>query len=63
MPSGKPAGVPCTQLTSELGCRLFGRRERPQVCGSLVPMPEMCGADRHEALRYLEELERLTGPA
>lgn len=35
MPEGKPAGVPCPQLTAERRCGLFGRPERPDVCGGL----------------------------
>ena len=62
MPQGKPAGVPCVQLAPDLSCRLFGLPERPAVCASLAPSPEMCGADRAQALGYLEELERLTAP-
>lgn len=62
MPHGKPAGIPCVQLTAELGCALFGRPERPAVCGSLRPTEGMCGASREEALGYLARLERLTGP-
>ena len=62
MPRGKPAGVPCVQLAEDLSCRLFGRPERPAVCASLAPGPEMCGADRVQALGYLAELERVTAP-
>lgn len=65
MPQGKPAGVPCVQLDTQLRCRLFGRPERPQVCRSLAPSIEMCGprADggRH-AVHYLTRLERATTP-
>ncbi|WP_394788903.1 YkgJ family cysteine cluster protein, partial [Rhodoferax sp.] len=44
MPGGKPAGVHCVQLDADLRCRLFGLPERPAVCASLAPTPEMCGA-------------------
>ncbi|MCK7594230.1 YkgJ family cysteine cluster protein [Pseudomarimonas salicorniae] len=60
MPHGKPAGMPCVQLDDALRCRLFGRPERPAVCGSLAPSREMCGGNRQEALAYLAELESLT---
>lgn len=56
----KPAGVPCPQLDEALRCRLFGRPERPAVCGSLQPSAEMCGSDRTQALRWLQQLERAT---
>ena len=60
MPQGKPAGVPCVQLDEHMRCRLFGRPERPAVCGSLQPMPEMCGDSREQALRWLGVLEQVT---
>ena len=62
MPNGKPAGVACVQLTAELGCALFGKPERPAVCVGLRPRPSMCGADRAQALAYLQGLEIATRP-
>ena len=62
LPRGKPAGVPCPHLDEALSCRLFGLPERPAVCGSLPPSPEMCGADREHALRFLRRLEQATAP-
>lgn len=62
MPDGKPAGVPCVNLDENMRCRLFGMPERPAVCGSLQPEPEMCGSCREEALKMLSELEALTCP-
>ena len=62
MPRGKPAGVPCVQLDEHLRCRLFGRPERPAVCVSLRPGPEMCGGSREEAVDFLRRLERATAP-
>jgi len=61
MPDGKPAGVPCVQLDEHLRCRLFGRPERPAVCGGLQPQADMCGSSREHAMQYLARLERLTG--
>lgn len=61
-PQPKPAGVPCVQLDEHLRCRLFGRPERPAVCGSLQPDTEMCGPNRSHALRWLEKLETMTFP-
>ena len=63
MPHGKPAGVPCVQLDARLRCRLFGRPERPAVCASLRPAPDMCGAQRDEAMGLLAALEAATAPA
>jgi Fe-S-cluster containining protein len=63
MPHGKPAGVPCVQLTADLRCALFGRPERPAVCASLRPHESMCGASREEAIAILAALEQATAPA
>ena len=60
MPNGKPAGVRCVQLDDQDGCRIFGRPDRPRVCGSLRPSREMCGDTREQAMFFLAELERLT---
>ena len=62
-PNGKPAGVRCLQLDDEDRCRLFGRPERPAVCGSLAPHAEMCGASREQAMHWLDRMERETAPA
>jgi len=62
MPFGKPAGIPCVQLTDDLRCAIFGQPERPAVCGQLRPSPSMCGADRDEAMRYLADLDAATRP-
>ena len=60
MPNGKPAGVPCVQL-DELGlCRLFGKPERPAVCGAFKADPEVCGNTKDEAIRLLGWLEQAT---
>ena len=63
MPHGKPAGIPCIQLTPDLQCALFGRPERPAVCVSLRPHESMCGASVADALQYLAELEAATFPS
>lgn len=60
MPNGKPAGVRCIQLSNDNRCMLFGKAERPAVCGSLRASEEMCGETVEEAFSYLEELERVT---
>lgn len=62
MPSGKPAGIRCCQLTDDNRCRIFGLAGRPTVCSSLQASPQMCGSDQSEALAYLEQLERETAP-
>jgi uncharacterized protein len=60
MPDGKPAGVRCIQLADDNRCKLFGMPERPAVCLSLRPSPEMCGTSAHEAMHWLTWLERIT---
>jgi len=62
MPQGKPAGVPCIQLDAQQRCQIFGRPDRPAVCGQLQPSPEMCRDSREAALQGLAELEALTRP-
>jgi Fe-S-cluster containining protein len=62
MAGGKPAGLRCVQLTPDNRCRLFGRPERPEVCRSLRPSPEMCGSGANAALEYLPRLESATAP-
>ena len=60
MPSGKPAGARCVQLTDENHCAIFGRPERPSCCSRLRPSPEMCGLSREQALAFLDGLEAAT---
>ena len=60
MPEGKPAGARCIQLLPDLTCAIHNRPERPSACASFPAMAEHCGTNRDEALRLLEELERLT---
>ncbi len=62
MPQGKPAGVPCVQLTADLRCAIFGSPDRPACCSGLQPSAEMCGDDREHALHWLDWMERQTEP-
>lgn len=62
MPEGKPAGVPCIHLDEEFRCKIFNSPERPAVCASLQPEPEMCGSCRNDAIEILAELEKSTAP-
>jgi Fe-S-cluster containining protein len=62
MPQGKPAGVPCVQLTADFRCALFGSPERPAFCNDLQPSREMCGEDRTYAIIWLACLEQETAP-
>lgn len=60
MPQGKPAGVRCVQLDADNRCRIFGRPERPAVCGGLQPSAEMCGTSQAQAIAWISQLELLT---
>jgi hypothetical protein len=62
MPHGKPAGVPCVQLDAAQRCRIFGLPERPAVCRSLQPSPDLCGGSREQAMAWLGHLEQQTAP-
>lgn len=62
LPAGKAAGVRCPHLTAETTCALFGRPERPAVCTSLRPQPEMCRDSASEAMETLIRWESLTAP-
>jgi len=62
MPNGKPAGVPCVQLNTDLTCKLFGLPERPAFCGTLQPRQDMCGTSREEAMQILSAMELDTSP-
>jgi uncharacterized protein len=61
MAGGKPAGVRCIQLDSSNRCLLFGKPERPEICGRLRPEPAMCGGSREQAMQLIEALELATG--
>ncbi|MDO9360005.1 MAG: YkgJ family cysteine cluster protein [Polaromonas sp.] len=63
MPFGKPAGVRCVQLDESNACRIFGRADRPAVCGQLRASVEMCGESAGAAMAWLGALEAATAPA
>lgn len=62
MENGKPAGIRCINLDNNNFCLIFGQKERPKVCLSLKPSPQMCGNSREEAMKYLELIEKETSP-
>lgn len=62
LPAGKPAGLPCVQLTADWRCAIFDQPRRPSCCAGLQPDEEMCGTDRNQALAYLAWLEEVTRP-
>ena len=46
MPDGKPAGVPCVHLGSDMSCALFGDPRRPQLCRDFAPLCAVTAGDR-----------------
>ena len=62
MPHGKPAGVRCVQLDPHNRCLIFGQPERPAVCASLLPSPDMCGDTSAQAIAWLDHMEAVTRP-
>ncbi len=58
MPNGKKAGERCLHLKDDNKCELFGKEERPAVCGGFLPEIEFCGNNREEALKILGDLEK-----
>jgi len=61
MKEGKPAGVPCIQLSSvDMSCKLYGKAERPQVCVSFPATLDVCSNSRSEAFELINRLEELT---
>lgn len=62
LPHGKPAGVRCPHLTSDIRCALFGSPHRPAVCGGIQPARDMCGDSAEEAMATLVRWEALTAP-
>ncbi|MFW8566108.1 YkgJ family cysteine cluster protein [Orrella sp. 11846] len=63
MPDGKKAGQPCIQLDEQLRCKIFDHPERPEVCASLKPSPDMCGTSREQAMQWLTWAEIETMPS
>ena len=63
MPAGKPAGVRCVHLDSELACALFGDPRRPAACAAFMPSEEVCGSSAAEAIIILDRLEQTSRPS
>ncbi|MEZ9130334.1 YkgJ family cysteine cluster protein [Vibrio breoganii] len=59
-PNGKNAGERCKQLTEENLCKLFGKKERPDVCHGFKAAEWVCGDTREQALFILNDLENCT---
>ncbi|QKZ03848.1 MULTISPECIES: YkgJ family cysteine cluster protein [Pseudomonas] len=63
MPQGKPAGQRCVQLNADNLCQLFGRPERPAVCGGFQADPEVCGESTEQAIQLIGWWEAMTSVA
>ncbi|MBN1184492.1 MAG: YkgJ family cysteine cluster protein [Bacteroidales bacterium] len=57
MPDGKPAGVRCIHLADDYTCKIFGKPERPKVCIAFEAEELICGKNRDEALKIINDLE------
>ncbi len=62
MPNGKPAGVACVHLSSNMRCLLFGDARRPDLCDAFGAEREFCGDNREQALVRLAQLEQQSLP-
>jgi Fe-S-cluster containining protein len=60
--TSKTAAVRCVQLSVDARSLIFGHPDRPEVCSSLKPAPDMCGDSREQALRWLGVLAPETEP-
>jgi Fe-S-cluster containining protein len=60
MPEGKPSGVRCIQLNAENLCMIFGKPERPVVCGGFAASVDVCGQTNTQAIWLITELEAST---
>jgi Fe-S-cluster containining protein len=63
MPQGKPAGVRCLHLSIDMLCAIFGKPERPAVCGQFLAGVEVCGDTPDEAIRLIGWWEQATSVA
>lgn len=63
MPNGKAAGERCLHLSVEFLCNIFGRPERPAVCGSFSADVEVCGNSQADAIRLIGWWEQATAVA
>ncbi len=63
MPHGKAAGVRCVNLDETNRCTVWNTPHYPEVCRRFSPDLAVCGTSSAEAVRLIDELERLTQPA
>ncbi|CAH0526555.1 YkgJ family cysteine cluster protein [Vibrio hippocampi] len=56
----KPANTRCQYLDSRNLCSLFGKPQRPKVCGDFKPEADICGTSNQQAMDNLIYLESVT---
>jgi uncharacterized protein len=57
MPKGKSAGIKCIQLTDDSLCAIFNSPERPAVCAGFRFDPIICGNNKQDAMKIMNQLE------
>lgn len=60
MPNGKAAGERCVHLNADKLCDIFGKPERPALCGQFKAEPEFCGSNFEEAIQLITNIEQLS---
>jgi hypothetical protein len=59
MLAGKPAGVRCIHLNTNLKCTIYKSPDRPLVCAGFQADKLVCCNTREEAIKVFTELESL----
>lgn len=63
MPQGKAANTPCANLDLDtLYCRIWESADYPKHCRDFVPVEDVCGQNREEALALIQWFEANTQP-
>jgi len=55
----KMAGTRCIHLVDNK-CVLFNNPDRPLVCSTFKPSPDICGCDKEDAFRLITDMEKAT---
>ncbi|EGH09852.1 hypothetical protein A584_13745 [Pseudomonas syringae pv. theae ICMP 3923] len=53
----------CLHLSVGFLCALFGKAERPAVCGQFKAAEDVCGVDQADAIRLIGWWEKATAVA
>ncbi len=60
MPNGKKAGERCINLSDDNLCKIFGRKDRPEVCENFKASKDSCGATNQQATEIIAYWEKVT---